>query len=204
MNEIDQMRVFPLTFDLSPCSALVGDKTDISRPKDKGVTVELWGTGEPYREFLHVDDLADACVFLVERYDYQDIGEIVNIGVGKDQKIRELAERVRSVIGYDGAIEYDDSKPDGTPRKLLDVTRLRSLGWSLKISIEEGIKNTYTWYCDSSLILQRQIIKNPTPALTLPLKGRGFYGVFSLSWKVFQSLPFQGGGQEGDGVYMSL
>jgi GDP-L-fucose synthase len=87
----------------------------------------------------------------MERYDYQGIGEIINIGVGKDQKIRELAERVRSVIGYDGAVEYDDSKPDGTPRKLLNVTRLRSLGWSPKISLEEGIKSTYEWYCGCSL-----------------------------------------------------
>jgi GDP-L-fucose synthase len=87
----------------------------------------------------------------MERYDCQNTGEIINIGVGKDQKIRELADRVKGIIGYDGAVEYDDSKPDGTPRKLLDVTRLRNLGWSPKISIEEGIKNTYNGYCDVSL-----------------------------------------------------
>ena len=88
---------------------------------------------------------------LMERYNYKDIGEIVNVGVGKDQRIKELAHRVKEVVRYGGAVEYDDSKPDGTPRKLLDVTRLRSLGWSPRISLEEGIKNTYKWYCDSLL-----------------------------------------------------
>jgi GDP-L-fucose synthase len=79
---------------------------------------------------------------------------MINIGVGKDQKIRELAEWVREVVGYNGVVEYDNSKPDGTPRKLLDVTRLQNLGWSPKISIEEGIKNTYNWYCDFSSKVQ--------------------------------------------------
>ena len=120
-------------------------------PLPSNALVTLWGTGEPYREFLHVDDLADACVFLMEKYNYNDVGEIVNVGVGKDQKIRELALRVKEVVGCNGAVEWDDSKPDGTPRKLLDVTRLRNLGWAPKISIEEGIKNTYKWYCDFSL-----------------------------------------------------
>ena len=119
-------------------------------PSDK-VVVSLWGTGEPYREFLHVDDLADACVFLMEKYNCNEIGEIVNVGVGNDQKIKDLAYRVREVVGFKGAVEWDDSKPDGTPRKLLDVTRLKTLGWSPKISIEEGIKNTYDWYGDFSL-----------------------------------------------------
>jgi GDP-L-fucose synthase len=87
----------------------------------------------------------------MEKYNYNDIGEIVNVGVGKDQKIKELALRVKEVVGYDGAIDYDASKPDGTPRKLLDVTRLRNLGWSPKLSIEEGIKHTYNGYCNLSL-----------------------------------------------------
>jgi len=93
-------------------------------------------------------------LFLTEKYNYKDIGEIVNVGVGKDQKIKDLAHRVREVAGYGRAIGYDDSKPDGNPRKLLDVTRLQSLGWSPKISIEEGIQNTNNWYCDFSRKVQ--------------------------------------------------
>jgi GDP-L-fucose synthase len=108
--------------------------------------VTLWGTGAPYREFLHVDDLVDACVFLMERYDYKDIGEFVNIGVGKDITIKELALMVRNVVGFDGEIRWDPTKPDGTPRKLLDITKIRDLGWQPKIPLEEGIKLTYQWY----------------------------------------------------------
>ncbi|MEW6118285.1 MAG: GDP-L-fucose synthase [Nitrospirota bacterium] len=105
--------------------------------------VVLWGTGAPYREFLHVDDLADACVFLMERYDGEDI---INIGVGKDITIRELSELVSNVVGYGGEVIWDSSKPDGTPRKLLDLSRLQSLGWVPRISLEEGIRSTYEWY----------------------------------------------------------
>jgi GDP-L-fucose synthase len=105
--------------------------------------VVLWGTGTPRREFLHVDDLADACVHLVERY---DDAEIVNVGTGEDVAIRELAELVRDVVGYAGDIVQDTSKPDGTPRKLLDVGKLHALGWRARIGLREGIESTYRWY----------------------------------------------------------
>ncbi len=114
-----------------------------------GITAEylvLWGTGEPYREFLYVDDLADACVFLMGRYDYKEIGEFINIGTGEDRKIKELASLIQKIVKYEGAIKYDTSKPDGSPKKLLDVSRLKSLGWQSKTSLEEGIGNTYDWY----------------------------------------------------------
>jgi len=114
-----------------------------------GVTPEavtLWGTGEPYREFLYVDDLADACVFLMERCDAKDVGEFVNIGKGEDIQIKDLAPLIKQVVGFDGEIRYDRSKPDGTPRKLLDITRLKSLGWEPKTTLEEGIRKAYAWY----------------------------------------------------------
>ena len=105
--------------------------------------VVVWGTGSPRREFLHVDDLADAAIQLMLTYDQP---EIVNVGVGEDVTIRELAELVKDTVGYTGRLVFDTSKPDGTPRKLLDVTRLKSLGWSAKIGLREGIANTYEWY----------------------------------------------------------
>jgi GDP-L-fucose synthase len=108
-------------------------------------TVILWGTGAPRREFLHVDDLADACVFLMKHYDGS---EIINIGVGKDITVRELAELIVEIVGFQGSIRFDASKPDGTPRKLLDVNRLRSLGWQPRISLREGIEMTYRWYVE--------------------------------------------------------
>jgi GDP-L-fucose synthase len=111
--------------------------------------VEIWGSGKPYREFLYVDDLADACVFLMEHYDYKNIGEFINIGAGKDIEIRDLAELVKDTIGFEGKIKYDLSKPDGTPRKLLDSSRITSLGWKPKTSLEEGIKKTFQWYISS-------------------------------------------------------
>ncbi len=118
-----------------------------------GVTgdyVVLWGNGEPYREFLHVDDLADACVFLIKNYDYKEIGEFVNIGTGEDIKIKDLASMIREIVGFDGEIRYDLSKPDGTPRKVLDISASKLLGWEPKTSLEEGIKMTYEWYIKSS------------------------------------------------------
>jgi GDP-L-fucose synthase len=99
--------------------------------------VEVWGTGSPKREFLYSDDLADACVFLMNTYEGNDI---VNIGVGKDISIKELAELVKEVTGYQGTIQFDTSKPDGTPRKLVDVSRLHSLGWKENISLQEGLR----------------------------------------------------------------
>jgi GDP-L-fucose synthase len=108
--------------------------------------VVVWGTGTPRREFLHVDDLADAAVFLMQNYDDP---EIVNVGTGADATIRELAEMVARVTGYKGEIVFDTSKPDGTPRKLLDVSKLTGLGWKASIDLETGIARTYEWYCES-------------------------------------------------------
>ena len=108
--------------------------------------VVVWGTGKPLREFMHVDDMADACAYLMENFDYSEIGEFVNIGVGKDITIRELAELIKGVVGFGGEIRYNTSKPDGTPQKLLDVTRLNGLGWKAKISLKDGIRKTYEWY----------------------------------------------------------
>jgi GDP-L-fucose synthase len=105
--------------------------------------VTVWGTGRPRREFLHSDDLARACVYLMSNYDGS---EIVNIGTGKDLSIRELVEVVQKVLGHQGPIRWDRSKPDGTPRKLLDVSKINSLGWKYSIELEEGIKLTYESY----------------------------------------------------------
>ena len=103
-------------------------------------TVEVWGTGAPMREFLHVDDLAKACLFLMENYNEK---ELVNIGTGKDVTINELAQLVKKIIGFNGNLVWDSSKPDGTPRKLLDVSKAHGLGWKHKIELEEGIKMVY-------------------------------------------------------------
>lgn len=105
--------------------------------------VTIWGSGKPKREFLHVDDLADAVIFLMEQY---NDSEIINIGTGEDLSIRELAELVKKVTDFEGDIIWDESKPDGTPRKLLDVTRIHSLGWKHKINLKDGIARTYAWY----------------------------------------------------------
>lgn len=105
--------------------------------------VVVWGTGTPRREFLHVDDLADACVYLMERY---DSGEPLNVGWGEDIAIGELASLVGEIVGFTGKLRFDTSKPDGTPRKLLDVTRLRALGWAPKIPLRQGIAATYEWF----------------------------------------------------------
>jgi GDP-L-fucose synthase len=110
---------------------------------DRKPFVENWGTGSAKREFLYVDDLADAVVFLMEKYDYKDTGEVINIGVGKDITIKELAEKIKTIIGYEGDLKWDTTKPDGTPRKLLDVSRLKALGWEAKHSLDEGIIKTY-------------------------------------------------------------
>ena len=109
-------------------------------------TVVLWGSGTPRREFLHADDLADACLFLMNNYDESGI---INIGVGKDFTIRELAELTSKIIGFQGELVWDTSKPDGTPQKLLDVSRLKHLGWKAKISLEQGIATTYRWYTEA-------------------------------------------------------
>lgn len=118
--------------------------------KERGdPSLSLWGTGSPKREFLYVDDLADALVFLMSRYRAQDIGEFVNIGTGRDMTIRELAGLVRTIVEYQGKIEWDTSKPDGTPQKLLDVSRMEALGWKSQTGLREGIRNIYTWYLEN-------------------------------------------------------
>lgn len=111
--------------------------------------VIVWGTGTPRREFLHVDDLADACVYLMRNYAG---GEPLNVGVGKDISIGELAALIREVVGYKGEIVYDTSKPDGTPRKLLDVSKLHNLGWRASIPLREGIEQTYAWFQKESVV----------------------------------------------------
>ncbi|MGE0278595.1 MAG: GDP-L-fucose synthase family protein [Nitrospiraceae bacterium] len=113
---------------------------------DGAESVTLWGTGKPLREFLHVDDCAEACLFLMEKYDEE---EIVNIGTGADLSILELAEVISEVIGYTGKLTFDSTKPDGTPRKLVDTTKINSLGWRAKIGLENGVRETYRWFCDS-------------------------------------------------------
>ena len=107
----------------------------------------IWGSGKPCREFLFVDDLADACVFLMESY---SSAEIVNVGWGVDISIIKLAELVAEVVGFEGDINLDPSKPDGTPRKLLDTSRITALGWSPSVSLREGISSTYDWYREHS------------------------------------------------------
>ncbi len=109
-------------------------------------SVSIWGTGTPRREFLHVDDLADACLFLLENYDSP---EIINIGRGEDVTIRELAETVCQVLGFEGELVFDPSKPDGTPRKLLDMTKLFGLGWRPKISLRDGMRDAHNCFLDS-------------------------------------------------------
>lgn len=131
-------------FDLHTSHVLPALIRKFHEAKETGAsTVTVWGSGQPRREFIHVDDLAEACVFLMENYEGS---EPVNIGSGIDLKIADLAEMVARIIGYVGAIEYDLSKPDGTPRKLLDVSRLSDLGWHSRILLEDGIKATYAWF----------------------------------------------------------
>jgi GDP-L-fucose synthase len=114
--------------------------------RDGAKEVSVWGSGTPRREFLHVDDLADACFFLLENYDSP---EIVNIGCGEDVSIRELAEIVCEVLGFEGSLVFDISKPDGTPRKLMLVGRLLALGWKPRIALKDGIRDAYDWFLNS-------------------------------------------------------
>jgi GDP-L-fucose synthase len=136
-------------FDLNNSHVLPALIRRIDEARNKHADeVTLWGTGKPRREFLHVDDLARAAVFLMNAYDSP---EIINVGAGEDLSIRELAEMVCRVIGFRGEIVYDSSRPDGTPRKLLDVSRLRALGWKPSIALEDGIRQTWQWYREHAL-----------------------------------------------------
>jgi GDP-L-fucose synthase len=107
----------------------------------------VWGSGQPRREFLHVDDLADACVFLLEEY---GSSEIINVGCGEDISIRDLATVICDVVGFEGKLTFDSSKPDGTPRKLLDISKLKALGWQPKIALREGLERTYEWFLQNN------------------------------------------------------
>ena len=131
-------------FDLASSHVLPALLRKVHEAKAAGVgEVLVWGTGAPRREFLHVDDLAAACRFLLEHY---DLPEIVNVGYGEDVTIRELAETICDVVGYPGELRFDTTKPDGTPRKLLDISRLLALGWKPRIPLREGIRQTYDWF----------------------------------------------------------
>ena len=135
-------------FDLRTSHVLPALIRKVHEAKTSGArTVAVWGTGTPRREFLHVDDLADACLFLLNNYDSP---EIVNIGCGEDFTIRELVETVCETLGFDGDLVFDTSKPDGTPRKLLNTEKLRSLGWSPRIPLREGILDAYAWFLKSA------------------------------------------------------
>ncbi|MGX1827027.1 GDP-L-fucose synthase family protein [Paenibacillus taichungensis] len=112
-------------------------------------SVEVWGSGSPLREFLHADDLAEACIFLMDQYEED---EIINVGVGRDITIKDLALLIRSIVGYEGEIIFDASKPDGTPRKLVDVTKINDLGWFARIELEDGIRSIYELYISDSLV----------------------------------------------------
>jgi GDP-L-fucose synthase len=142
---VRDLEQYPLGFDIP------NDVSTLSFLSHIGINPEnivLWGSGKVYREFLHVDDLAAACVFLMKNYSGN---EIVNIGVGKDVTIKELAGLIKGVVGFDGEITWDASKPDGTPRKLLDVEKLKALGWKPTIDLKRGIEQTYDWYVRSQL-----------------------------------------------------
>ena len=131
-------------FDLDTAHVLPALIRKFHEAKTQGAdTVAIWGTGEPLREFLHVDDCADACLYLMQRYDEM---ELINIGVGQDISILELARTVSRIVGFTGVIKKDASKPDGTPRKLVDIGKLSVLGWHAAIDLEDGIRATYDWY----------------------------------------------------------
>jgi GDP-L-fucose synthase len=130
-------------FDLETSHVLAALLRKAYEAKIRGARkLVVWGTGEPRREFLHVDDLAAACVLLLEKY---DLPEIINVGCGEDVTIRELAELICNVVGFDGELVWDKTKPDGTPQKLLDVTKIRALGWAPTIPLRKGIAQTYDW-----------------------------------------------------------
>lgn len=133
-------------FDLQTAHVLPALIRRFHEAKESGApSVTVWGTGSPRREFLNVDDLAAACLRLLDVY---DDAEHVNVGVGEDATIAELAALIADVVGYDGALEWDTSKPDGTPRKVLDVSRMKSLGWEPRIGLREGIESAYGWYLE--------------------------------------------------------
>ncbi|MBA3652189.1 MAG: NAD-dependent epimerase/dehydratase family protein, partial [Chthoniobacterales bacterium] len=131
-------------FDLESSHVLPALMRKAHEAKKSGAPeLVVWGSGKPRREFLHVDDLAAACFFLLQNYDSP---EIINIGTGTDLSVRELAELICDVVGFEGNLAWDASKPDGTPRKLLDTTKINSLGWEPTIALRDGIAQTYDWF----------------------------------------------------------
>ncbi len=149
----EAMGLSPQSSALSPEVSAISPQSSVLKSQSSAPRVVVWGTGSPRREFLHVDDMADACVaimdlpeevfpFTVEPF----ASYLINIGTGQDQTIGELATLIKDVVGFSGDLVFDQSKPDGTPRKLLDVSRLASLGWKAKISLKEGIAQVYKWY----------------------------------------------------------
>lgn len=133
-------------FDLKSSHVLPALMRKFHEAARQGIdTVEVWGTGTPRREFLHVDDLADACLFLLKNYDG---GGWINVGWGRDMTIAELATTLAGVVGFKGSVRFDTSKPDGTPRKLLDTSRLTALGWHPRIELQEGLRSTYQWFLE--------------------------------------------------------
>jgi GDP-L-fucose synthase len=135
-------------FDLASSHVLPALVRKFHEAAQRGAAaVEVWGTGTPRREFLHVDDLADACLFLMHRY---EAAGWINVGAGRDLTIAELAQTVARIVGFNGSIRFDTSKPDGTPRKVLDISRLSALGWNPRISLDAGIRSTYEWFVRSA------------------------------------------------------
>ena len=140
-------------YDLHNSHVLPAIIRKVHEAKQAGAkSITVWGSGQPRREFLHTDDLADASLFLLEHYDQPDL---INVGCGEDVTIRELAETVCDVLGYEGALEFDPTKPDGTPRKLLDIAKIKSLGWAPKIPLREGIANAYRWFAENQSTARR-------------------------------------------------
>ncbi len=141
-------------FDLEKSHVVPAMMRKMHEARERGeAQVPLWGTGKPLREFLHVDDLAEALLFLMQHY---SDAEHVNVGVGQDLSIRELAETIARVVGYQGELAFDPGKPDGTPRKLVDTTKINALGWHPRISLEEGLRDTYRWYLENQDHLRGQ------------------------------------------------
>ena len=136
-------------FDLETSHVLPALMRKCHEGKAEGKRMDVWGSGLVMREFLHVDDLADACLFLMNNYDDP---EIVNVGTGKDLSINELVSIISDVVGFTGGFNWDDSKPNGTPRKVLNIDKIKSFGWNPKISLRDGIKQTYSWYKQSLVV----------------------------------------------------
>ncbi|WP_029594806.1 GDP-L-fucose synthase [Exiguobacterium chiriqhucha] len=140
-------------FDLQSSHVLPALIRKFHEAKEKNkASVEIWGTGTPKREFLYSDDLADACLFLMQHYNDD---EIINIGVGEDVTIRELAETIREVVGFEGELMFDTSKPDGTPRKLVDTSKINELGWSADVGLQDGVHRAYNWYLENMKVLNK-------------------------------------------------